>query len=164
MTRRKSPETARQATNGAKKGPSTPPPYSGPQIAFCVFGIPRSGKNSQRQFVNKRTGARFSVKSKAAAGWLAEAVAQLTAQRGRAEAITGACMVSVDVYHKLPLSTFDSDNVVNLVYDALKHAHVIADDKAAIVRQGASMAYVDKANPRVEITIGPCTRPLAVAA
>jgi Holliday junction resolvase RusA-like endonuclease len=70
--------------------------------------------------------------------------------------IAGACRLEVIIFHAMGLGRWDVDNVLNLVFDALKHAEVIADDRASIVREGSYRADVDKADPRVEITILPC--------
>lgn len=163
MPKRPAPRSAPRSkalTLASPRKPASAPasPYHGPPLHFVVTGIPRSGKNSQRQVINKRTGGRFTIKSKAAAEWLESAVTQLLQQRP--PRIHGACLVSLDIYHALPLTSWDKDNVTSLVYDALKHAGVLVDDKAAIARQGAQMTYVDKGAPRVEITVSRCTRSL----
>jgi Holliday junction resolvase RusA-like endonuclease len=120
-------------------------------VAFVVRGIPRSGKNSMRRFKNGGL-----AKSKAASTWLSSAVQQLMAQRQHRPTIDGACRLEVTICHAMGLGRWDVDNVLNLVFDALKHAEVIADDRASIVREGSYRADVDKADPRVEITILPC--------
>lgn len=153
------------SSRAAPPTPRTPAPvpvapYTGPTRSLTVLGIPRSGKNSQRQVRNARTGGRFTIKSKAASDWLAAAIVQLVDQNRPRDPIAGACYVGLDIFHALALTRWDQDNVVNLVYDALKHAGVVVDDTAAIVRQGAQMTYVDTVHPRVEITIQPCTRAL----
>lgn len=134
-----------------KQGQGIGAPYSGRPVAFVVRGIPRSGKNSMRRFKNGGL-----AKSKAASTWLASAVQQLMAQRQHRPTIAGACRLEVTICHAMGLGRWDVDNVLNLVFDALKHAEVIADDRASIVREGSYRADVDKADPRVEITILPC--------
>jgi len=139
------------STKPASEGQGIGSGYSGRPVAFVVRGIPRSGKNSMRRFKNGGL-----AKSKAASTWLSSAVQQLMAQRQHRPTIDGACRLEVTICHAMGLGRWDVDNVLNLVFDALKHAEVIADDRASIVREGSYRADVDKADPRVEITILPC--------
>jgi Holliday junction resolvase RusA-like endonuclease len=144
-------ERPRKATKPTGEGQGIGSGYSGRPVALVVRGIPRSGKNSMRRFKNGGL-----AKSKAASTWLSSAVQQLMAQRQHRPTIAGACRLEVTIFHAMGLGRWDVDNVLNLVFDALKHAEVIADDRAAIVREGSYRADVDKADPRVEITIRPC--------
>lgn len=132
-------------------------PYTGPVWRAVVLGIPRSGKNSGQNGVTF-DGRPIRRKSPAAAAWLASAVSQLVDQLRVAPLIRGRCRVTVHVFHALPLTGWDSDNVVNLALDAMKKALLVADDCAAIVRETETATDVDKSRPRVEITVGPCQR------
>jgi Holliday junction resolvase RusA-like endonuclease len=124
---------------------------------LVVHGIPRSGKNSGQNGVTF-DGRPIRRKSAAAAVWLSSAVRQLLDQLRTAPLIRGRCRVTVHVFHALPLTSWDSDNVVNLALDAAKKALLVADDCAAIVRETETATDVDKSRPRVEITVGPCVR------
>lgn len=113
---------------------------------YTILGVPRSGKNSQNIF---KVGARrFVRKSKAASQWLAIAEKQLREQLGRQQPMTGKVRVDVVLYQ--PSDRCDLDNMVSLVYDALKRV-VIGDDKDIVC--GWNEKLVDKANPRAEVTI-----------
>lgn len=139
------------ATKRPKVGVGIGSGYAGPPVALVVHGIPRSGKNSMRRFKNGGL-----AKSKAASTWLASAVLQLLTQRQHRPPIGAACRVEVAIYHAMALSRWDVDNVLNLVFDALKHAEIVTDDTAAVVREGTYAAHVDTADPRVEVTIRAC--------
>lgn len=122
-------------------------------VRYTVEGIPRSGKNSQRIAVNKRTGRRFTLKSKAATAWHTSAFAQLVAQRGRGAIVMGPCRVELVCYQRADVC--DVDNMAALVLDALNG--VVIGDDSDVVELVACKA-IDRERPRVEITI---TRPLA---
>jgi Holliday junction resolvase RusA-like endonuclease len=118
------------------------------KFTYTILGIPRSGKNSQQ--LMKAGNRRFVRKSKAASGWLATAAIQLREQLGRRSPLPGAVRVDIIAYQ--PSDRCDLDNMVSLVYDALKGC-VIHDDKYIVC--GWSEKRVDKGNPRVEVTICP---------
>lgn len=117
---------------------------------YVVTGEPRSGKNSQR-IVKRPNGQRFTIKSKAAAEWLAEARSQLAEQRGVMKPIASAVRVDVIVYQKR--DACDGDNVQSLAWDALVHARILDDDK--YITEWSGEKHVDRACPRVEITVTP---------
>lgn len=119
-------------------------------VRYTILGEPRSGKNSQRIM---RAGARrFVLKSKAATGWLASAQQQLTdtMRAKKRRLVPGPVRVDVVCYQKV--DRCDLDNMVSLVYDALKSLCIV-DDK--LVQAGYAEKLIDRANPRVEITITP---------
>lgn len=115
---------------------------------YTILGIPRSGKNSTRQCVNKRTGRRFTMKSKAATEWLASATAQLIEQRGRRRKLDGPLSIHVACYQRADVC--DLDNMQSLAWDALKG--LVVEDDSLFVRCSAEK-HIDRANPRVEITL-----------
>lgn len=115
---------------------------------YVIDGIPRSGKNSTRQAVNRRTGRRFTLKSKAATAWLADATRQLVEQHGRRRKFTGPLRVHVECYQRADVC--DGDNMQSLAWDALKGI-VIEDDKQFVKWSGGKQ--VDRVRPRVEITV-----------
>lgn len=115
---------------------------------YVIEGVPRSGKNSTRQAVNRRTGRRFVLKSKAATEWLSSAEAQLIVQRGRRRPLAGPVQVELVAYQRADVC--DVDNIASLVLDGLKGI-VIEDDKA--VRVLIAHKLIDRVRPRVEVTI-----------
>ncbi len=127
-----------------------------------VEGTPRSGKNSQDIMVNPRTGRRFTKKSKAASAWLSDAIAAIATTYPYRRPIDGPCHIHVAVWHKLPAHCWDGDNVQNLAWDAAKKAKLVTDDNASVIVSWSGEAHVDKARPRVEITI--TAKPAAKAA
>lgn len=117
-------------------------------LRLTIEGIPRSGKNSQRIAVNRRTGKRFTLKSKAATAWATSAFAQLVAQRGRRKLIIGPCAVDLMIYQRADVC--DVDNVASLVLDSLNG--VIIGDDSDVVDLRARKA-IDRERPRVEIIV-----------
>jgi Holliday junction resolvase RusA-like endonuclease len=115
---------------------------------YVIEGVPRSGKNSQRQAVNRRTGRRFVLKSKAASAWLDAAEAQLLVQRGKRKPLGGPLAIHVACYQRADVC--DGDNMQALVWDALKGL-IVEDDKQFVEWSGAK--DIDRVRPRVEVTI-----------
>jgi Holliday junction resolvase RusA-like endonuclease len=115
---------------------------------YVIEGIPRSGKNSMRMMVNRRTGSRFVKKSKAATEWLAEATRQLIEQRGRRRKLDGPLVVEMDAYQKSDVC--DLDNMIALCLDGLKG--VVIEDDSTVCRIVANKA-IDKQRPRIEVRI-----------
>jgi Holliday junction resolvase RusA-like endonuclease len=113
---------------------------------YVITGIPRSGKNSQQ--IMRAGQRRFVRKSKAASQWLDDAFRQLKEQMGRRGALDGKVRVDIVLYQ--PSDRCDLDNMVSLVYDALKGT-VIGDDKHIVC--GWNEKRVDKGNPRTEVTV-----------
>ncbi len=118
---------------------------------FCIEGNPVSGKNSVRIMQNRKTGNRFVTKSKAAASWQTSAIAQLTEQRKGKQRLTlrGPVFVEYRAYQKW--DSCDIDNIEAALFDALKKAGVIEDDKMIVDHRGRK--FVDAEKPRIEIEL-----------
>lgn len=116
---------------------------------YTIEGIPISGKNSSQIAFNRKTGKTFVRSSKAAKAWQIEAIAQLSEQRGRQKTIDGPVYVEYTAYQ--PWDRCDIDNMEASLFDALKKALVIRDDKAIVDHRGRKA--VDKARPRFEVTV-----------
>jgi Holliday junction resolvase RusA-like endonuclease len=121
-------------------------------LHLVLRGVPRSGKNSQRR-LQLGDGRRISVKSKAAQKWLDRAVIACRLQAPRARPVEVAVTLTVLIKHARPLRSWDADNVLNLVQDALVAARILDDDCAAIVREVRLLADDDRADPRVEVLL-----------
>lgn len=119
--------------------------------SFTINGVPVSGKNSQRIAVNRRTGQRFTLKSKAAAAWQQNAIAQLTQQRTGKRRHTLAGPVYVEYVAYQATDRCDIDNIEAALFDALRKAQVIEDDKLIVDHHGRKA--IDRANPRIEVTV-----------
>lgn len=119
---------------------------------YVVEGVPRSGKNHTRPFLNRRTGRVMHVKSKAAAQWQEMATLQLM-QQHKGKPLPGPLRIDIAIYQRGGGNDCDGDNVESLVLDTLKGL-VIVDDNTRVIKGGCGwMPYVDRARPRVEITI-----------
>jgi Holliday junction resolvase RusA-like endonuclease len=120
-------------------------------LNFVIMGNPVSGKNSTQILLNKKTGSRFVKKSKAASAWQDEAIAQLTDQRKgkNRKTLRGALYVEYRAYQKW--DACDIDNIEAALFDALKKAGVIEDDKNIVDHRGQK--FVCKDSPRIEIEI-----------
>lgn len=116
--------------------------------SYVILGIPRSGKNSSQILRNRKTGARFVKKSKAASAWLTEAKVQLINQRGRRRILEGRLSIHADYYQRADVC--DGDNMQSLLWDALKGV-VVEDDKPFVEWSGKK--HIDRERPRIEVTI-----------
>jgi Holliday junction resolvase RusA-like endonuclease len=119
-------------------------------MTYTIPGTPRSGKNSQR-IVQKKTGGRFLLKSKAAAHWMVDAIGAIARQGRPRRPLTVPCEVTLTIYQRS--DTPDADNVMSLVWDALVRGGVIADD--ALISRGGFVRHLGypPAEHRVEVTI-----------
>lgn len=120
---------------------------------YCIEGRPVSGKNSTQIRVNRKTGGRFVTTSEAAKGWQAEAIAQLCNQRGRTRTIYGPVFVEYVAYQTADVC--DIDNMESALFDALKKARVIEDDK--LIQDHRGRKAIDTARPRIEVTVSAIT-------
>lgn len=112
-------------------------------MTITLYGEVPSKKNSR---INTRSGRSFP--NKKYVEWHKRAISQLPF----------VSTIDVPVYIKLCFyhgdnRRRDSDNGVSSVFDTLVDAGVIPDDRWQIVRKHEVENYLDKDNPRVEITI-----------
>lgn len=121
-------------------------------MRFVIKGAPRTAKNHQRIVTNKKTGKPFIISSAPAASWGPQAVNQLVAQKRGMCAIAGPLHVRALIYRDR--NTGDLDNYQHAVGDALQKAGVILNDRN-IESWDGTRKLIDRANPRVEITIEP---------
>lgn len=124
---------------------------------LVIPGPPRTKKNSQRIFVNKRTGTRFVVPSKAAKDWNTRATDRLAARlddvllasNGR---LASGAAVNCNAQIYRDRNSGDAVNYYQAIADALEDAGMVANDKQIVSWDGSRM-HVDRKNPRVEITL-----------
>lgn len=116
---------------------------------YIIEGVPVSGKNHMQMMVNRKTGKRFMKIGKVAQTWQDDAIGQLTRQRGRRMTIDGPVYVEYIAYQ--PWDRCDLDNIEAALFDALKKALVIRDDKLIVDHRGRK--DVDKERPRIEVSV-----------
>lgn len=123
---------------------------------FTILGAPRVKKNTQRAIVsvNRRTGKRYPriVQTPAYKAWKSGAIPQINLQKPQFEIdrpVNLKCIFYMDTNSKVDLSALYEG-----IQDELVDCGVLSDDNYTIVRShDGSRVYVDKANPRMEITI-----------
>lgn len=122
----------------------------GDSLHFVIYGNPRTKKNSGRIAYNKRTGKPFVLPSKAYEDYTADALRQIVYG---GEPIS--CRVNCKyLYYMQTKRLCDRLNLQEATDDILVERGVLADDNYSIVAgHDGSRVYVDKDNPRVEITI-----------
>ena len=118
---------------------------------FIIMGEPVSGKNKQQIKWNRKTRKPYITKSDAAAAWQLDAIGQLVKQRGRSPTIRGPVFVDYTAYQAIDKK--DVDNMEAALFDALKKALVIEDDR--FITDHAGRKRVDSARPRIEVTVTP---------
>jgi len=115
-----------------------------------IHGEPKTKKNSQNIFINKKTGKRFITQSEAYQQYEMSCGLQL-------EKIPEPISVPVNVkciFYRSTNRVVDLPNLLNAMDDILVKYGIIKDDNFRIVRtHNGSTVYVDKEHPRVEITI-----------
>lgn len=120
------------------------------QLRLIIYGPPRTKKNSQKIFKNKRTGKPFVTPSEPYKIYEAVCMAQIKKPaRPISDAVNVCC-----VYYMPARRKVDLVNLIEATCDILVCARVLEDDNRDIVAatDGSRVIY-DKANPRVEITI-----------
>lgn len=119
---------------------------------FTVKGRPITKKNSQRMVQNKKTKKWFPIPSKAYAVYEKSC---LNVLREQAPQNPIDCPVNIRCRYFMPTyRACDLANLIEATTDILVKAKVIADDNYKIVSgHDGSRVYVDKGDPRVEITI-----------
>lgn len=108
-----------------------------------------SGKNHMAIRKNRKTGGRFIALGDVALGWQHEAIRQLVEQRGRTRTIYGPAYVEYVAYQTADVC--DIDNMESALFDALKKARVIEDDKLITDHRGRKL--IDRERPRIEVTV-----------
>lgn len=121
------------------------------EIKYTIKLAPVSKKNSQQILNNPKTGRPFIMPSKKYKEYEREAVWFLKPMPPRPI----ECRVNIKCLFYLPTRRrTDLTNLLEAVDDLLVHAGIIADDHYGIVEaHDGSRCFVDKDNPRTEITI-----------
>jgi len=117
---------------------------------LIVHGVPRTKKNSLRMALNRSTGGRFPIQSKAAKRWEHLAVLQLQMQWGDLPALAEPVGVHAVVFRQRDVG--DLNNYLAAIADALEHAGVLVNDKY-IRNWDGSRLNKDALHPRVELLI-----------
>ena len=121
------------------------------EIKYIIKLAPVSKKNSQQILTNPKTGRPFIMPSKKYREYEREAVWFLRPAPPRP--IECRCNIKCLFYLPTRRRT-DLTNLLEAVDDLLVHAGIIADDHYGIVEgHDGSRCFVDKDNPRTEITI-----------
>lgn len=121
------------------------------EIKYTIKLPPITKKNSQQILNNPKTGRPFIMPSKKYKQYEREAVWFLKPMPPRPI----ECRVNIRCLFYLPTRRrTDLTNLLEAVDDLLVHAGIIADDHYGIVEaHDGSRCFVDKDNPRTEITI-----------
>lgn len=122
---------------------------------LTILGVPRVKKNNQQVVLARsKTGKYYPKKVDTAAykRWHKDAIPQINLQKPSVEIdfpVNLACRFYMDTEQKVDLSALYEG-----IQDVLVELNVLTDDNYTIVasHDGSSVA-VDKANPRMEITI-----------
>lgn len=121
------------------------------EIKYTIKLAPITKKNSQQILTNPKTGRPFIMPSKKFKEYERDAVWFLKPMPPRPI----ECRVNIKCLFYLPTRRrTDLTNLLEAVDDLLVHAGIIADDHYGIVEaHDGSRCFVDKDNPRTEITI-----------
>ena len=121
------------------------------EIKYTIKLPPITKKNSQQILTNPKTGRPFIMPSKKFKEYERDAVWFLKPMPPRPI----ECRVNIKCLFYLPTRRLtDLTNLLESVDDLLVHAGIIADDHYGIVEaHDGSRCFVDKDNPRTEITI-----------
>ena len=128
------------------------------EIKYTIKLAPVSKKNSQQILNNPKTGRPFIMPSKKYKEYEREAVWFLKPMPPRPI----ECRVNIKCLFYLPTRRrTDLTNLLEAVDDLLVHAGIIADDHYGIVEaHDGSRCFVDRDNPRTEITITRINEPV----
>lgn len=128
------------------------------EIKYTIKLAPVSKKNSQQILNNPKTGRPFIMPSKKYKEYERDAVWFLKPMPPRPI----ECRVNIKCLFYLPTRRrTDLTNLLEAVDDLLVHAGIIADDHYGIVEaHDGSRCFVDRDNPRTEITITRITEPV----
>lgn len=117
---------------------------------FCLNLEPATKKNSQQMAYNKATGKRFPVQSKAYRKFEREALKQIPKPK-----VPISIPVNVKcIFYVKTMRKVDGLNLSAAMDDILVKAGVLEDDNRDVVAgHDGSRVYLDRDNPRIEITI-----------
>lgn len=126
-------------------------------MQIVILGAPRTAKNGNTPFFNRKTGKLMAFKKPGLAKWERDAAKQITGAHRKN--FTVPCNVAVRVW-------MDADRRADLVgfiqaaNDMLVRNGVIKDDsgnnpRIVVMHNGSKIEGVDRKNPRMEITITP---------
>ena len=119
-------------------------------MKIILSGRPTTKKNSQRIVLTKG-GKRFLIQSKQYLQYEKDCLWNIKAQY-KGETITGK--VSLQVLYYMPDKRVpDLLNLLQATADILEKARVIDNDKDIVSFDGSRIMWIDKVNPRCEITI-----------
>lgn len=125
-------------------------------ITFTIPLAPVTKKNHQQIYVNKKTGKPFVTQSQKYKDY--EEAAALLIPKAAKLAINQPVNVKAIFYVKRN-ARVDISNLHSALHDVLVYAGVLADDSSInpeiIVSTDGSRVYVDRQNPRTEVTITP---------
>jgi Holliday junction resolvase RusA-like endonuclease len=123
-------------------------------LEFTLYGDPRTKKNSRRHVtVQKPTGGEYTMPlpSKQFSAYEKDCLKQITGFYRRRIATPVNLKA---VYHMKTIRTVDLVNLLEGTCDILRDAGVVDDDNRNIIAStDGSRVYLDRKNPRVEITI-----------
>ncbi len=124
------------------------------RIHFIIYTEPRSKKNSQQIAMNKKTGVRFVVQSETYKRFEKECKSDLyPIQQSLKEPINYPINIKC-LFYKSTKHKCDLTNLLEAIDDVLVKDKIIEDDNYNIlVSHDGSRVFVDKDNPRIEITI-----------
>jgi len=122
-------------------------------MKYIIQGETISKKNSKQIFINKRTGKRFITTSKAYKNWYDSAIKQFLFEYPDIQTYHKRVNVYMTFYRKTKRS-FDYNNISQGIMDLLVDIGLLEDDddKHAVPVFDPNV-YIDKDNPRCEITI-----------
>ena len=122
---------------------------------LTILGVPRVKKNNQAVVLARRSTGKYypkKVDTKAYKEWYRTAVPQINLQKPSLEIdypVNLACKFYMDTKVRVDLSALYEG-----IQDVLVELNVLADDNYNIVAShDGSGVFIDRANPRMEITI-----------
>ena len=119
-------------------------------MTFTIPGNPVTKKNSQRIFVNRKTGKPFVKPSEQYEAY-AETAGWYIPKEGINSPVNVKCL-----YFMENLRRVDLVNLLEATCDILvKYGCLIDDDSKIVASHDGSRVLLDRKNPRVEITITP---------
>lgn len=128
----------------------------GGMVRLTIAGEPRTKKNSPEIAANGQR--RWITCSPHYKKWAADAVRQIRALD--LPPINEPVLVEAQIYRRRKVG--DSDNYYAAIGDVLERAGLLVND-GLIEGWDRSRRHIDRANPRVEITITPCRTTAAAA-